>query len=377
MWAASFGVWASIAFAATATIEMYQIVNGRPRESVAGMEFSQLLTYAPLTPFAFGFALQYPIQRSNWVRRSLLHLAAGLVFTLGHVSLRALVPYGYWDPATQEWSFALWNSHLHAFRVPWIPLKSMFFSNVVDDITGTYLPIILIAHVISYYKSTQERELRATQLEGQLTKTRLQTLKNQLQPHFLFNTLHSISALMLTDVDGADRMMTSLSDMLRMSLEDNGNQLTALGREIEFLNVYLDIEKVRFGDRLHVAIDIAAECLDAQVPHLLLQPLVENAVRHGISKQSSPGEIQVVARSEGRQLKLWVRDNGPGLATPPQTNLKYGVGLRVTQERLSTLYGDEQSFEIRNGTEGGAEVYLRMPLQVATEKPSADLITYG
>ena len=377
IWAVSFGVWTFVSLAATATVyEMYHLINsGAHLWRIAGLQFSTILTYAPLTPFALAFVVRYPIQRENWVRRSLLHLAAGLAFTLAHIALKAATPYGYWDPQQQGWASALWNSHLHTLRDPWIVFKSMFFASVVDDVTGAYLPIALIAHIVSYYRRMQERETRTTQLEAQLTKAHLHALKSQLQPHFLFNTLHSISALMLTDVVAADRMMTSLSDLLRLSLEDSGTQTTTLGREIEFLDVYLDIEKTRFEDRLRVVFDVAPECLDAQVPHLLLQPLVENAVRHGISKLSSAGEIRVIARHEKSDLQIRIRDNGPGLTASFDDPSKHGLGLSLTRERLLALYGNRQSCEIGNAKEGGAEVCVRMPFSAPAPTPIPELIT--
>jgi LytS/YehU family sensor histidine kinase len=239
--------------------------------------------------------------------------------------------------------------------------ESLFFQNVIDDITGTYVPIVLIAHVVSYYQRFRERELRSSQLQTQLAKSHLQALKSQLQPHFLFNTMHSISALMLTDVQAADRMMTRLSDLLRMSLEASGTQITTLSRELEFLNCYLEIEKVRFEERLTVVLNIAPETLDAQVPHLLLQPLVDNAVKHGISKLYDGGEIQISATAEGPELQLEVKDNGPGMGQPdgPQ---RAGLGLKVTRERLEALYGQEQSMELLNPPEGGTAVRICIPL---------------
>lgn len=211
-------------------------------------------------------------------------------------------------------------------------------------------------------------------LEKELASARLQTLKSQLQPHFLFNTLHSISALMFTDATAADRMMTSLSDLLRMSLENDGIHLTTLSHEIEFLEVYLDIEKVRFEERLQVVLDIAPECLDAQVPHLLLQPLVENAVRHGISRLPRGGEIRIVAkRGHGRTLEVWIRDNGPGMKSPAEEKPKPGLGLKVTRERLAALYGEKQTCEFRNLPAGGAEVYLRLPFRTIDVAKSSDV----
>lgn len=369
VWAVSFAVWTFVSLAATASAyEIYHLANhGVQLRTIAGIQFSAIFTYIPITPFAFAFAIRYPIQRHNWMKRCLLHLVAGLSFTLLHMILKAITGYGYWDPQAQAWSSAIWNSQLHVFRNPWLVFKSMFFASAFDDISGAYLPIVLIAHIVSYYQKMREREGRATQLEAQLTKARLQALKSQLQPHFLFNTLHSISSLMLTDVVAADRMMTSLSDLLRMSLEDNGIQEITLDREIEFLNAYLDIEKTRFEDRLRVVLEVAPECLDAHVPHLLLQPLVENAVRHGVSKQSSNGEIQIVACRDSRDLHIIIRDNGPGLSDGYDESSRHGLGLRLTRERLAALYGSEQSCDIRNARDGGAEVSLRMPFSAAIQ----------
>jgi two-component system LytT family sensor kinase len=373
IWAASFGVWTFVSLAATATIyQLYRPMNNGMRlSSIAGMEFSQVLTFAPLTPFVFAFALRYPLQRGNWVKRSLLHLAAGIVFTLAHICLRAVTPYGYWDQAHRQWTSAIWDSHAHAFRTaPWAVLRSMFLGSVVDDITSVYIPIVLIAHAVSYYHRFRERELRATQLEGQLAKAHLQTLKSQLQPHFLFNTMHSISALMLTDVNAADRMMSRLSDLLRISLEAAGTQITTLNRELEFVNCYLDIEKVRFEERMNVIFDIAPETLDAQVPHLLLQPLVDNAVKHGISKLQAGGEIRITVVRQNGDLQLKITDNGPGLRSL-NTLPANGLGLRITRERLESLYGQNQSLEVVSPPHGGLTICVSIPLRIQRETTAA------
>jgi len=357
-------IWNFIAFAATLTIYEFYRAGGRTMSfgTVAGMEFSQFLAYVPVTPLAFLLALRFPFGRGHWLKETSLHFAGGLAFDIGHLLFRSFTPFGYWDPKYREWSFAFWDPHTHAMRNLWLVGNTMFLSSVVDDIVGAYIPIVIIAHAFMYYRRFHERELQATRLEEQLANARLQTLKNQLQPHFLFNTLHSISALMLTDVLAADRMMTSLSDLLRMSLENDGVHLTSLNREIEFVETYLSIEKARFEDRLRVVLNVAPECLDAQVPHLLLQPLVENAIRHGISKLSEGGLIRIVAsRDSDGDLEILVSDNGPGPVDDPEKKSKPGLGLRITRERLSALYGDRQSCEFRSFTGRGAEVYLRLP----------------
>lgn len=375
IWAVAFAVWTFISLAATATIyQLYRRFNGGiGLGEIAGMEFSQVLTYAPLTPLVFALAVRYPLQRGNWVKRSLLHLAAGIVFTLVHISLRAATPYGYWDPASRQWTSAIWDSHAHAFRAPWVVLRSMFLGSVVDDVTGAYVPIVLVAHAVSYYRRFRERELRATQLEGQLAKAHLQRLKSQLQPHFLFNTMHSISALMLTDVNAADRMMCRLSDLLRISLETADTQITTLNRELEFVTCYLEIEKVRFEERMKVIFDIAPETLDAQVPHLLLQPLVDNAVKHGISKLSVGGEIRITVRRQDNELQLQIKDNGPGVRKTG-TLATTGRGLRITRERLESLYGQKQSLELVSPPEGGVTIRVCIPFRLQSDERTSDVL---
>jgi len=361
IWAMSFGFWTLLALAGSVTMYQFERMLGFQvtlRRMVA-LQLSQVLTYAPLTPFVLVLARRYPVQRGIWGRRILLYFVGGLAFTTAHVVLRGLT-YPVWDTAIKGYTSAIWNSAAHAFRLRWDLFESLFLQNVIDDITGTYVPIVLIAHVVSYYQRFRERELRSSQLQTQLAKAHLQTLKSQLQPHFLFNTMHSISALMLTDVPAADRMMTRLSDLLRMSLEASGTQITTLSHELEFLNCYLEIEKVRFEERLTIVLNIAPEALDARVPHLLLQPLVDNAVKHGISKLYDGGEIQISAMAVGAELQLEVKDNGPGIGQPDGLH-RTGLGLKVTRERLEALYGQEQSMELIHRPEGGAAVRISIP----------------
>jgi signal transduction histidine kinase len=364
VWALSFGVWTFIGLAYTITIyQLYRSTGGSMSfRSVLSLQSSQVLTYFLLTPFVFALANRYPVQRGNWPKRSLLLLAGGLVFTVAQVALRGMTPYAFWDPRVRHWVSAIWDSQAHVFRIQWHMYESLFLTNVVDDVFTTYLPIVLIAYVVSYYQRLRQRELRTSQLQTQLAKAHLQALKSQLQPHFLFNTMHSISALMLTDVRAADRMMTRLSDLLRMSLEAEGTQVTTLSRELEFVNCYLEIEKIRFEERLNVVWDISPETLDAQVPHLLLQPLVDNAVKHGISRLPTAGEIRITAETRNGELQLEISDNGPGFGKPGSLQHN-GLGLRVTRERLESLYGEDQSMELLSPPEGGAAVRIGIPFR--------------
>ncbi len=365
IWAISFGVWTFLSFAAAGTVyEIYAASMRTNFKETLFLQFSELLTYAPLTPFVFALGIRYPFQRSNWVQRSFLHLACGIAFAVIHVALRALTPYAIWDSQLHRWVSPIWDVGTHALRIQWPRLRVLFFSSVFDDITDAYVPVVFIAHAVSYYQTLREREIRTSQLEIQLGRSHLQALKSQLQPHFLFNTLHSISALMLTDVRAADKMMTRLSDLLRLTLENNATQITTLNQELEFVNGYLEIEKIRFEDRLSLVLDIAPDTLDAQVPSLLLQPLVENAVKHGISRQAEGGEIQIISSHDERNLYLKITDTGPGLGDAGTVESKQGLGLRATRERLKTLYGGEQSLDLRELPNCGVEVCVRIPFHL-------------
>jgi two-component system LytT family sensor kinase len=189
--------------------------------------------------------------------------------------------------------------------------------------------------------------LKASQLQAQLAQSQLQALKMQLHPHFLFNTLHAISSLMRRDVEAAERMIARLSDLLRLTLENVGAQETSLRQELEFLERYLEIEQTRFRDRLQVKMEIEPETLDARVPNLILQPLVENAVRHGVTPHAGPGLI-----------------NGAGLPDARRAQIKEGVGWANTRARLEQLYGADHLFDLSNRDEGGLVVSLTIPFRV-------------
>jgi two-component system, LytTR family, sensor kinase len=366
VWALSLGVWTLVALAYTVTIYQLYRSTEMPMSfaSVLALQCSQVFGYALLTPFVFAFANRHSVQRTNWAKRSVLLLAGGAIFVIAHVALRGMTPYAFWDPRVRHWVSAIWDSNAHTFRIQWSMYKSLFLENVVDDIIATYLPIVLIAHAASYYQKFRERELRSLQLQAQLEKARLQTLKSQLQPHFLFNTLNSISALMLTNVEAADRMITRLGDLLRLSLETADTQMTTLSRELEFVNCYIRIEKVRFEERLKVSIEADPETLDASIPHLLLQPLVDNAIKHGISRLATGGEILISSSRCNGDLHLQVRDNGPGFRGPGDS-LSRGVGLRITRERLETIYGQNQSLRLLTLPGGGMVARVSIPLRIS------------
>ena len=220
--------------------------------------------------------------------------------------------------------------------------------------------LLAIVHAIEYHRRDREREVHTAKLEAELASARLDALTAQLQPHFLFNTLNSISTLMRRDVDAAEEMLLHLGDLLRRTLAQRERHEVTLGEELEVLRHYLDIMKIRFQDRLVVRIDVAPGIDDALVPNLVLQPLAENAIRHGIARKPGAGLLELTARRAGDALEVSIRDDGEGSAGTPG-----GIGLTNTRRRLHELYGDAQSLELEPLAGGGMRVTLRIPLRVA------------
>src|SRR5687768_10414412 len=305
--------------------------------------------WALATPLVLYAASRLPIERNNWLRSSLLHiplsiLLSGIVTALGYV-----VVWLYWDwPKSMPFSF----ERMGRFVV----------GNFSEGI-GIYLLIALTSYAFSYYRRYREGQLRTLQLEAQLSQAQLQALKMQLHPHFLFNTLHSISALLSNDTASARKMITRLGDFLRLTLDNSGSQEVTLKQEIEFLSCYLEIERIRFQDRLVTRVNVPHQTLDAKVPNLILQPIVENAIRHGIAPRSTPGLIEIGAEQRNGTLRIQVRDNGPGLPThrTSENLFQKGLGLANTETRLERLYGAAHVFDFSNSPAGGLVVTLEIP----------------
>jgi len=219
---------------------------------------------------------------------------------------------------------------------------------------------------LAHFHRAQVRERRAIELEGHLAQAKLQALRMQINPHFLFNTLNAISTLVHTNPHTADEMISDLSELFRASLESSGDQEIGLARELDLLQRYLAIEQRRFGERLRVEQDVDPEILAAFVPTLILQPIVENAIRHGVEPQAGVGRITIQARREGDQIKLSVSDNGKQSFDPSVLERKQdGVGLSNTRGRLQQLYGNEMSFAVNNGELGGWTVVMKIPFRLA------------
>ena len=311
-------------------------------------------SWALLTPIIQRLASRFRFERQSWKTAAAVHIPGVFVFTVLHIALTVASQTAIvWLVGQEQRS---WQSEA----------QRMFF-NHFDWEMMTYWAIVGLSHSLRYHSEAQDRELRASQLETHLVEAQLQSLQRQLQPHFLFNTLNTISALMHRDVDAADNMIAKLSDLLRISLHNVGVQEVTLKQELDFLAKYLEIEQTRFRDRLTILFDVQPDTLDALVPNLVLQPLVENSIKHGIGPKPAPGQIEIRSRRAGSLLELEIRDNGVGLSAARLTDFNRGVGLANTRSRLQHLYGSSHRFEFRQPPGGGLLVLIAIPIVEISE----------
>jgi hypothetical protein len=268
---------------------------------------------------------------------------------------------------------------LHKYVYPELPAlpvvlqwRQYFFMQTEADVQ-IYLVVAVLGYVVAYYAKVRMEELRASRLETNLVKAELQLLKMQLQPHFLFNTLHSISSQVFTNPRAAQKMICSLGDLLRLSLAREDMPEVPLRRELEFLKLYLDIEKMRFQDRLLAKLQISDEVLEAKVPYLLLQPLVENAIKHGVSRRSGSGTVEVAAFRDSGRLRLVVTNDRSTSSVFPASD-GMGIGLENTRNRLRILYGDDSRLSVRELPGSRFEVKVDLPLRFmpAQEKAASN-----
>lgn len=294
---------------------------------------------AALSPIVRAITRRFPVSRGQLARRVLLHVSAGLVWS----ALATLVI---------QWVLTA------LVGVPRRALSPVEFHTSLL----TYAVLVGLTQGIDYYQRYRDQEIAASRLEAQLATARLDLLRMQLNPHFLFNALHDISELMHEDVERAERMVEDLSELLRLSLRYAGEPEVPLSEEVGFLRRYLDLEQMRFQDRLETRVDVDPNALDARVPYLILQPLVENAVRHGVAPRLERGRVEVRGRADGEALVLEVYDDGPGVG-PQVGKEREGIGLRNMRERLRESYGAAHRFEMTDLAGGGLCVRLELPLR--------------
>ena len=348
--------------------------------------------WVPLTPLVFALTRQFPLERGRWLASLIVHVAACIVTLaacewISHFIEPAARPprevlarryRGGEDPESGPRPRPLPEDperNPERERRPRQPgprvLPGGGFSARVRVNLPIYWIIVSVAHASLFYRRSQERERKALELAAGLAQAKLQALRMQLQPHFLFNTLNAISTLVHRDARAADEMIGNLSDFLRLTLETADQQEIPLRQELDFLDHYLAIEQVRFGERLRVSREIAPEALSALVPSLILQPLVENAIRHGLEPSRQAGLLTITAsRAEGA-VRLVVRDNGVGLKPAPAAAGREGIGLANTRARLRELYGEAARLELKAGPEGGLAVEITLPFHTAPIAPAA------
>jgi two-component system, LytTR family, sensor kinase len=342
------GIWTIVALFFSTQVYIMNYAERQPIRYAEGFLVQACACYlwALATPLVLWLALRYRIDRSNWLRRMGQHF----LFSLALVSVLLALHFLIYMLLIGR------PSHITPFRV----FGYVYYN--LDRWLLVYWFILLLSHAFNYYNSFRKGELKASRLQTQLVESQLEALKMQVQPHFLFNTLHSISALLRKDTEGARKMITRLGDFLRLTLENSGSMEVTLQQEIEFLNGYLEIERIRFQDRLTTDIHVDPQVLDDRVPNLILQPIVENAMRHAVGHSTS-GRIEISAVPINGVVRIEVKDNGPGIKGDRTLEARRGKGLGLanTRARLIGLYGDAARFELANAPSGGLVVTLEIP----------------
>ncbi|MGD9630268.1 MAG: sensor histidine kinase [Pyrinomonadaceae bacterium] len=360
-WLLIFGVWTLFAlfFASQFALQNQLSENPIPFWRILSWQLVSGYAWFVFSPIILTLSAKYPFEDQKWKVSVPIHVVASILVSLCLLAVDAFIlpKLGY-----------LARFQLTSFFETY---KILFFVNFHFSI-AIYWAVVAIHQAILYYRKYRERELKTSQLEARLAQSRLQVLKMQLHPHFLFNTLNAISELIHRNPDVADRMITDLSDLLRMSFENLEVQEIPLSQELEFLRKYLEIEQTRFHDRLEVKMEIAADTLDASVPNMILQPLVENAIKHGISPKADGGHINVTAARSNGHLQISVSDDGVGVPGGEVSRVEEGVGLSNTRRRLRHLYGDAHTFELNSVGGHGVNVDLDIPYRQYENVPRSN-----
>lgn len=301
-----------------------------------------------LSPLIFKLSRRFEL-RARFPRNLFIHAVLSILLSIVVLSAASVLVwyFGYPNLARNPTLLTLWRNN--SFSI-------YYFHQGLT----IYWATVAVAHALHYYRGLREGEAQTGRLAAQLAEAQLQALKMQIHPHFLFNTLNSIAALLHKDVEAADKMIARLGDFLRLTLNRSEAQVVDFEQELEFVKCYLDIEHLRFQDRLTIEMEIEPQTLDVMVPNLILQPIVENAVRHGVAKQTLPGVITIRALKKCDRLIMQVEDNGPGLETS-HNGARPGIGLNNTRARLRQFYGDDFTFDIDNAAVSGVIVTLEIP----------------
>jgi len=350
----AFLVWSLVAAFLIAQRYLFSLTAGVPFHPlpVASGILASCWVWALLSPFILQFAQSLPLDRTDGLRNLGLHalLAVGCLFV----------------DTLADAGAALWFSPGNKLSLVSRLLNRSFIN------LFSYAVVLATGHALNYYGLLSERKNRATELEKQLLKAQLRALQMQLRPHFLFNSLHTVAGLIRTGQgQTAIRLIAELGHLLRSVLKGDGEQLVPLRVEIDFIQRYLEIERIRFAERLRTRISVAPEAMDAMVPSLILQPLVENALRHGIESRAGIGEVEVEVTRDRDTSCIWVRDSSLGAPSDDAAFEGAGIGLANTRERLRHLYGESHRFELARTETGGAVAVLTIPFQEAKQEERA------
>lgn len=359
-WSLLVGLWSIPGLISTSQLYfLWQQKDSPPLTLRAALlwQFPPWLLWALITPIVIRLGRRFPLEKGRIGSSVGVHLLAVLVAAAGHFTVSAICG----RLAGQEF----YITH------PFVEVVARIFARNIHLELFTYGGVLAMVHAFEYHRRFRERELAAARLETQLAQAELEALKMQLHPHFLFNTLNTVAVLVRKqDTQGSIRMLTGLSDLLRLALENVGRPIVPLKQELDFVDRYLEIEKTRFRDRLAVQMNIEPAVLQAAVPNLILQPLVENAIRHGIAPRAAPGRIEIDARTKDGELHIQIRDDGKGLGSSWDAEACKGMGLRNVRTRLEQLYGPEHRFSIEERAEGGALVSLKLPFRTDAPEPA-------
>lgn len=361
LWAAA-GLGGSLALSLRFTAGWALHVASDPRFGLRSSEAAPwfawyYLMWAALTPLIFASARRVPVTRRRWGRPVAFHVVTAVVMSAVAPTVACALFCLFWRGTT-------WTEVTGPMMPYW--RGTLAFRAVSDPLT--YGMILAAGFALRAYDENRERERNAADMRRALVATQVEALKMKLQPHFLFNTLNSISFLAVEkDVKGVVSMVERLGDLLRSSMQVTGRQLVTVREEVALANQYLEIEEIRFTDRLTVTRRIAPGALDALIPSLVLQPMIENSIKHGFSRRIDASRLEVAIRRDGDALVVTVEDDGPGV--PPGWDLAThcGRGLKNVIERLEKLYPGDWAFTLRNQPHGGAVARLRIPWQ---ERPA-------
>ena len=345
--AAISGFWIGVALFLTVVMYVVHPVGNKQFDwqSETVWELSFAIVWIASTNFVFYLAEKFSLTSSKRIRNGVIHFFCGLILSGLQCAVHGMLVYtfGHTKP----------SSFLNGILV------SLYLN--VDRMIFVYWAIVILSSAVAFYRLFEQKELRASQLEAQLAQAQVLALKMQLQPHFLFNTLNAIVTLIQTNADLAEEMTVRLSNFLRLTLDASGKQLISLREELCFVKAYLEIEEVRFNGKLKYHEQVQTNLLNAEVPALILQPLVENAVKHGISRYSSASVVQVIAERNNGTLLLTVSDDGMPADLIPANLENTGVGLTNTRSRLATLYGEHASLLIQSNQSRGLSVSVKIP----------------